>query len=494
VQRSHRKLLKIGELARLTQVSTRTIRFYVEEGLLPEPVKTHRNMAYYDAECIPKIKAIKKAQTERFLPLEVIGRILAENDHDFSLLETKGPQAGVPDLPPKPGRFSEALLKDLHRRRWISARTNDRLPAGERYVAGFFNTCRNMGFRRQALLEAFESIEQLVRQAVQVEFQAFFSRPDHIPAGDLSRFFSEERHALKEFVSQVRDRAIRDALTRHNRTLDSAVLAIGDEGYGIPLSEIEEDLRLLEARVSRRGPETRILIDLATGCSCAGDQQRAMGFLRRALRRDPGNIAARVRWCWYNRFTAGIKPHNRWRERLQGLVEANPGDTAGHVFLAIWYAFDSTEAPDNLGSLQLIHLCLNELKTAEKAANPDLHDWTLTRYAKGLAYTYLLASLGEDEKGAQAFEEILSRRAELDAFYVERMPFFPKWLWPNLLYFYGSAKIQTGDYRTGVAALRQTRAFKVSALFKQRVDTCLRSVEGNLRNTQIQPAARGRKS
>jgi DNA-binding transcriptional MerR regulator len=76
-------LLRIGELSSLTKVSTRTIRFYVEEGLLPKPVKTHRNMAYYDPECIPKIKAIKRAQSERFLPLVVIGQMLEKSGHDF---------------------------------------------------------------------------------------------------------------------------------------------------------------------------------------------------------------------------------------------------------------------------------------------------------------------------------------------------------------------------------------------------------------------------
>jgi DNA-binding transcriptional MerR regulator len=40
-------LLKISELADRSDVSVGTIKHYLREGLLPEPVKTSRNMAYY---------------------------------------------------------------------------------------------------------------------------------------------------------------------------------------------------------------------------------------------------------------------------------------------------------------------------------------------------------------------------------------------------------------------------------------------------------------
>lgn len=492
MQKQKRSLLKVGELARLTQVSTRTIRFYVEEGLLPKPVKTHRNMAYYDAGCIPKIKAIKKAQTERYLPLEVIGRMLAESGHDFSVLEGASPPTGIVRRPAPAENWPQALLGDLQRRRWISSQRAARLSAGDRQLAGFFATCRQLGYGQEALMEAFASIERLVENAVQVEFRSFFSRPDRIPAGELSRFFEQEWQVVKGFVSAVRERALKEALTRQNRTLDSAVLAVGDEGYGIPLSVIEDDLKAMQALARRRGSEARVLIDLATGYSCAGDQQKAMGFLRRALRRDPANIAARVRWCWYNRFSAEAKAPLRWRDRLKELVQANPGDIAGRVFLAIWYAFDSTEAADNLGSLQLINLCLGELKSAAGTPPANPHDWTLLHYAEGLVYSYILASLDKREKGLRAFEKILSRQDELETYYATRMPFFPKWLWPNLLFFYGLALIQTGDGRRGADALGRARAFEVSPLFRQRLEICLRCAEDCTLPEPIRPAMKGR--
>ena len=43
-------LLKISELAERADVPVATVRHYLREGLLPEPVKTSRNMAYYPPE------------------------------------------------------------------------------------------------------------------------------------------------------------------------------------------------------------------------------------------------------------------------------------------------------------------------------------------------------------------------------------------------------------------------------------------------------------
>jgi DNA-binding transcriptional MerR regulator len=71
-------LLKISELADRSDVSVGTIKHYLREGLLPEPVKTSRNMAYYPKEFVERIRLIKQLQEERFMPLRVIKAILHE--------------------------------------------------------------------------------------------------------------------------------------------------------------------------------------------------------------------------------------------------------------------------------------------------------------------------------------------------------------------------------------------------------------------------------
>jgi DNA-binding transcriptional MerR regulator len=75
-------LLKISELSERSRVPVATVRHYLREGLLPEPVKTSRNMAYYPPEFVERIRLIKQLQEERFMPLRVIRDLLERDDAD----------------------------------------------------------------------------------------------------------------------------------------------------------------------------------------------------------------------------------------------------------------------------------------------------------------------------------------------------------------------------------------------------------------------------
>src|SRR5215203_6889251 len=82
------ELLKISELAERSGVPVATVRHYLREGLLPEPVKTSRNMAYYPPEFVDRIKLIKRLQEERYLPLKAIKNVLDEDpDRAKAMLE-----------------------------------------------------------------------------------------------------------------------------------------------------------------------------------------------------------------------------------------------------------------------------------------------------------------------------------------------------------------------------------------------------------------------
>lgn len=72
-------LLKMAGLVEASGVPAPTIKHYLREGLLPEPVKTSRNMAWYRPETVERIRLIKRLQEERFMPLKAI-RALFEED------------------------------------------------------------------------------------------------------------------------------------------------------------------------------------------------------------------------------------------------------------------------------------------------------------------------------------------------------------------------------------------------------------------------------
>lgn len=72
--------LKMRELEQETGVGRETIRFYIREGLLPEPERPKRNVARYAQVHVDRLKTIKKLQQERFLPLNVIKTIMKAQD------------------------------------------------------------------------------------------------------------------------------------------------------------------------------------------------------------------------------------------------------------------------------------------------------------------------------------------------------------------------------------------------------------------------------
>ena len=82
-----RDLLKISELAERADVPVATVRHYLREGLLPDPVKTSRNMAYYPPEFADRIRLIKQLQEERFMPLRVIREVLDSAGGDVERLQ-----------------------------------------------------------------------------------------------------------------------------------------------------------------------------------------------------------------------------------------------------------------------------------------------------------------------------------------------------------------------------------------------------------------------
>jgi DNA-binding transcriptional MerR regulator len=69
-------LLKMSAFAARSGVPVPTIKHYVREGLLPQPTRTSRNMAYYDVAWIPRVRAIKRLQSTLHLPLPVIRQVL----------------------------------------------------------------------------------------------------------------------------------------------------------------------------------------------------------------------------------------------------------------------------------------------------------------------------------------------------------------------------------------------------------------------------------
>ncbi len=91
--------MRMRELETRSGVGRETIRFYIREGLLPEPARAARNSASYSETHVTRLNLIKRLQEERFLPLAVI-RGLLDGDE------------AVPWLAPQAFPGLDAVLRD----------------------------------------------------------------------------------------------------------------------------------------------------------------------------------------------------------------------------------------------------------------------------------------------------------------------------------------------------------------------------------------------
>lgn len=82
----HPRHMKISELSAFSNTPVTTIRYYYLEGLLPEPLKTAKTMAYYTEEHLNRILEIQKLRKEK-VPLAIIKKKLAGAANESSILK-----------------------------------------------------------------------------------------------------------------------------------------------------------------------------------------------------------------------------------------------------------------------------------------------------------------------------------------------------------------------------------------------------------------------
>jgi DNA-binding transcriptional MerR regulator len=66
-----------ARIARAAGVTRATVKHYNDLGLLPEPIFTGPNMAYYDPASVERIHLVRELRTRRHLPLQTIAEMFA---------------------------------------------------------------------------------------------------------------------------------------------------------------------------------------------------------------------------------------------------------------------------------------------------------------------------------------------------------------------------------------------------------------------------------
>jgi DNA-binding transcriptional MerR regulator len=221
-------LLKMSELAERSGVSAGTIKHYLREGLLPEPVKTSRNMAYYPPEFIERIRLIKRLQEDRFMPLRLIKGVIDEDpDRATALVELEDRILERAAAARERGRASRA---EVRRRYEIPANVLDRLEelgvltpnsrgyddddvaiieAISRFRAGGYD--EQLGFTVYDTLRYREALEPLVAEEVRTLLDRLVGEVDAERAVEI---ISAGAEPLRELIGAMHSKLLLAELRR----------------------------------------------------------------------------------------------------------------------------------------------------------------------------------------------------------------------------------------------------------------------------------------
>jgi DNA-binding transcriptional MerR regulator len=223
--------LKMKELAEASGVSAGTIKHYLREGLLPEPVKTSRNMAYYPPEFVERIRLIKQLQEERFMPLKLIKSVLDEDpERARALVELEDRilerarqndqrRISAAELRKRCGVPQEVLdrLAELEvispSRRGYGPRDVEIVEAIGRFRAGGYD--ERIGFTVYDTIRYKEALEALVKEEVQLLTDRLAGEMDPDRAMELIEAGVEP---LNDLIAAMHQKLLLAELTRKRAT------------------------------------------------------------------------------------------------------------------------------------------------------------------------------------------------------------------------------------------------------------------------------------
>jgi DNA-binding transcriptional MerR regulator len=197
--------LKMSELAEASGVSTGTIKHYLREGLLPEPVRTSRNMAYYPPGFVERIRLIKRLQEERFMPLRLIKGVLEDAERP------RIPRAEVQqrfDLPANVLDRLEEIGVLSPEAGGYDADDVAVIEAIVRFRAGGYEEA--LGFTVYDTLRYREALEPLVREEVRVLLERL-SGEDPDRAVEIIR---AGREPLRDLIGAMHSKLLHEELRR----------------------------------------------------------------------------------------------------------------------------------------------------------------------------------------------------------------------------------------------------------------------------------------
>ena len=212
-----------------TGVSREAIHFYLREGLLPEPEKPKRNVAFYTDEHVVRIRAIKRLQQDRSLSLEAIKGLLDRFDYDSmaagdnlaqfelsvqSLVNGDLPSAdeSLDEVAERTG-MSVTALEALDQQgviRILGEGSSRRLDFRDAGIVSAWAQVLKLGFGDHEAYDAgyvARFVSALEKIAVQ-EVETFLELFGDLPTEEASEMAAQGINAMNELVARLRTQAL----------------------------------------------------------------------------------------------------------------------------------------------------------------------------------------------------------------------------------------------------------------------------------------------
>jgi DNA-binding transcriptional MerR regulator len=225
--------LRMRDLVRESALPRETIHFYIQQGLLPEPIRTGRNTALYTLEHLERLGRIRELQERQFLPLKAIRAVLDQSaEVDFTPEQEdlvrrvratldgwahaqQRPTVAVADF--VPSRVPRAELRELvdaglirvHGRGEQGALSEDDaviLECWAQFKEAGLGPDRGVGPAEFRIYD--EAMEQLVKREARLALRAY----DGAPADEVSRVVEQSVPIIVRLLGALHRKHIRQFL------------------------------------------------------------------------------------------------------------------------------------------------------------------------------------------------------------------------------------------------------------------------------------------
>ena len=397
---AHRaKRLKISELAEKAEVTIPTIRHYLKEGLLPQPVKTGQTMAYYDTECIDRIRLIKRLQRERFLPIEVIkrvinaGEVLTEETEigqiltRSNLFRSKGGSITARELAGEIG-YGESKIRKLHREGVVTPKKGEKgtcFDALDAELVKLIQKAEAAGLPSDFMVSTVKMYEAAVDAVVSKNTgRMLVALITDIPVENMAPVFSETEESLDALLLLLRQKSVRrineaamGELNKMAEKLDAMLIFPMVAGKYLP-KKVPDD------------PGEKIFYDFCTGNYIRVSESCSL---------LPKNSADR--WAIPCRVMAQLCLKDI-ASAVQ-LAEACPVELSNYLMtssiVAMAYVYDAAASPGIMGPMKQLKKAWPFLVSPQKMDRASKFDRLVSQYICGTIYTAMPEIFGFGEKG-----------------------------------------------------------------------------------------------